>query len=292
MAVRIKDPVLSTLPSLEHYAEQLDFDRITAAILGPAGTGKIAEYEIEDIKMMIWTAAEKWLVRDIYDFEIKAVEREYLVPIELPYGPQPFRGFLDVEGRLRGRLNVSKKHAGKKATIDWKTTHSTLDKTWEERLLDSWQWKLYMYFTGVDVMLYRGFNRKGETRELMIERPAGLDEVVLSQISGVAVEREALIQLGAEVWPRKMPGACGSYGRECPFLGDCRDNSMPRASILPGRSFSYSSMDRFMLCPERYRRGVLQEGAEDTEESSTGQAIHRGLAELYTQVREKFNNVV
>ncbi len=288
MASRIKEPSLANLPSLESYAEQLDFSKITEAILGPEGSSKIAEYELEDIKLMVWAAAEKWLVRDIYDLQIEGIEQEYQTAVELPYGPQVFRGFQDVVGTLRGRLNITKQHAGKKTIIDWKTTHSTLDKTWEDRLLDSWQWRKYLHFSEAEVAIFRGFNRKGETRELLIERPAGLSEQVLTQISGVAVEREALIQLGAEVWPRKMPGACGSYGRECPHYGDCRDNSMPRATILPGRSFSYSSMDRFLLCPERYRRGVLEEGAEDSEESLAGQSIHRGLAELYTQARDKF----
>lgn len=289
MASRTKDPILATLPPLEDYASQIDFEQVTEAVLGPPGTPRIAEYELDDIKQMIWTAAEKWLVRDIYDFQIENVEEEYREGHRLPTGEiQVFRGFKDVEGWLRGRLNVSRKYAGQKCVIDWKTTHSTLDKTWEDRLLDSWQWKKYLYCSGAQVMLYRGFNRHGETRELLIERPPDLEQIVPEQMIGVALERQALISAGLTVWPRRMPGACGSYGRECPHLADCRSNTMPRAAILPGRTLSYSSMDTFMLCPERARRSLLEEGTSDTKETLSGQAIHRGLAEIYRQVKEKF----
>jgi hypothetical protein len=296
LPVRIKNPTLASsaslavLPPLEDYISRIDWEKVHAAILGPPGTPTIPEYELEDIQGMIDTAAAKWLVRDMYDLEITGIEEEYLVPVQLSYGEQPFRGFKDICGRLRGRLNVTQILAGKKVIVDWKSTRSTLDKVWEERLIASWQWRKYLYFDDADVMLFRGFNRHGETRELMIERPAGLQEDVLVQIAGVAEQREALIRAALPVWPRRMPGACGAYGRECPHIDDCLNGTMPRAAVLPGKSFSYSSMGKFMECPERYRRGVLDEGSEDTEESLAGQSVHRGLAELYAQAKEKFQN--
>jgi PD-(D/E)XK nuclease superfamily len=289
--VPVKDPVLKNLPSVESYFEQLDLEKIADAIVGPDGAPKIAEYDFQDAKRMIWAAAEKWLPRDIYDMQITGVEEEYQTTVELAYGPQLFRGFMDVTGMLKGNVSVTQKYAGKKCVVDWKTTHNTLDAIWEERHRDSWQWKNYLHFGEAEVMLYRGISRtEGKTREVVIPRPPGLSEALMGQITGVALQREVLIVAELPVWPRKMPGSCGSFGRECPYFGDCRDGSMPQQAVLPGRSFSYSSMELFSLCPERYRRDKLTEdaGGEETDESLFGNAVHAGLAELYRQARERF----
>lgn len=288
MAAR-KDPLLVSLPPFSEYAPQIDWQKVEDAIIGD---GKLAEYDLADSKTMVWSAAEKFLPRDLYDLDIDGVEEPYEATLELPYGPQVFKGIKDLKGRLRGRLNATKKYAGKKVVVDWKSTANTLDKTWEDRLLDSWQWRKYLYFENADVMIYRGLGRdsSGEVkfREVFIERPAKLEEDILVQLQGCAISRQSLIEAGLEVWPRKMPSACGAFGRECPYFLDCRDGSMPRGAVLPGRSFSYSSMDKYLLCPERYRREILSEGQEDTEESLFGQAVHRGLAEVYTQARNLF----
>lgn len=291
MPVRKLEPIIKALPPADEYLQQIDMDRVADAIYGGPDDLKIPEYDIADAKAMIWTTAEKFLPRDLYDLDIDGIEEPY--ESTLGDDPQVFRGVKDLTGRLRGRLNVTKKFEGKKVVIDWKTTHNTLTTEWDERLLDSWQWRKYLLFGEADVMLYRGIARPDKdgvvkTRELLIERPANLREDVEVQLKGVALERQALIDAGLVVYPRRMPGACGSFGRECPFWTDCRDFTMPRAALLPGRSFSYSSMDKFMLCPERYRRGVIAEEAENTEESTFGQAIHRGMAELYTQIKAKF----
>jgi hypothetical protein len=299
LPVRIKNPTLASsaslavLPPLEDYASQLDFEKITQAILGPEGTPKIPEYELEDIKNVIWTAAEKWLVRDIYDMDILSVEQEATTQLVFPGGlQQSYRGFIDVHGTLRGRLNVTKEFAGKQVVMDWKTTTSVLDADWDRRWLSSWQWKLYLYLTNSDVMMYRGIRRDGKTRELLITRPVNLEEDLLVQLQGVATLRQSLITSGLEIWPRKMPSACGSWGRECPHIADCQDLTMPRGIIPLEKSFSYSSMDKFLLCPERGRRSVFDESSsgDETEESLFGTASHRGLAELYNQAKLLFNN--
>lgn len=289
---RKKEPLLDSLPPLENYLSQINLDRVAEAIQGPEGTPRLAEYDEKDLKNMVWTAAEKFLVRDLHDMVIDGVEEPYERELHFPGGAQVFRGIKDLTGTLHGRLNVTKKFAGRKVVIDWKTSHKTLDTTWDERLLDSWQWRKYLYFGGADVMLYRGVNAEGKTRELLIERPANLESSILAQLEGVSAARNSLINAGLTVYPRKMPSACGAFGRECPYWTDCREHTMPQVALLPGRSFSYSSMDRFLACPERYRRGEIENEMENTEESNFGTAFHRGIAELYGQARQLFQENV
>jgi hypothetical protein len=252
----------------------------------------MAEYDFDEAKRLILTAADKWLVKDIYDLEITGIEEEYLDTLPILGQPQTFKGIRDITGVIRGRLNATKNHAGKKVVIDWKTTYATLDTTWKDRYADSWQWKKYAHFGGADIILFRGVNRKGETKEIFIEVPKNNSEDVNLQLTGLVAERRALIESGLDVWPRRMPSACGSYGRECPYFEDCRTLTMPRGVPFPAdKSFSYSSMDVFMNCPERNRRAVVESalGAQEvTDESDFGVAVHAGLAELYTQANELF----
>lgn len=289
MALR-KDPILKTLPPLEDYASQLDFSKITEAIVGPpteSGRQYLADYDYADVKKMVWAAAEKWLVGDILDLQVAGIEQEYIAGVAAIPG-QLFKGIIDLRGTLNGRLNSTKHYAGRRVVIDWKSTGSALDKVWDERLLDSWQWKKYLYFDNADVMIYRGIHRDGSTRELIIERPPGLEASVIDHLRGITVARNALITAGLDVWPRNMPQSCGSFGRDCPYREDCRDFTMPRGLVSIEKSISYSGMSKFLLCPERYRRSVLEDGQEGTEESNIGVAFHRGAAELYTQVRDLF----
>lgn len=286
----MKEPQLSSLPPFSDYIPQINWEKISDAILGGEGAPKLADYDYTEAKQMVWAAAEKWLVKDFYDIEFTGVEEMYEETLDLPgVGLQRFKGIKDLRGILRGRLNTTKKLGGKKVVLDWKTTSNvTFPAEWEDRLLDSWQWKKYLYFDQAEVMIYRGLNRQGKTKELMIERPANLEADVLAQITGVALQRKALVDAGITVWPRRMPGSCGAFGRECPYQGDCRDMTMPLVAIEPGKSLSYSSMDKFLLCPERSRRELLYGEAEDTEESIFGQRVHLGLAELYNQARSIF----
>lgn len=288
--VRQKDSLLKSLPPAEDYLSKLDLEAVAQAILGPDGTPKMAEYDLRDAKAMIWAAAEKFLTRDLYDLEITGVEEPYEQEITFPWGKQVFRGIKDLTGVLRGRLNVTKHLAGKNVVIDWKTTHNTLSTEWDERLMDSWQWKKYLHFGKADAMLYRGISRGEEikTRELLIERPPNLEQEVLEQLGGVSLARNTLITAGLEVWPRRMPGSCGAFGRECSRFTDCRLGTMPRGVPEKDSPLSYSSMELFLLCPEKYRRAKLDQGHEDTEESLYGQAYHRGIAELYSQAWKLF----
>ncbi len=290
MVTRKKDPLLSSLPPFEDYFNQLDHEKIAAAILGPEGTPKMADYDLSDAKSIIWAAGEKFLPRDLYDMQITGIEEQYQEKLDFSWGSQVFRGIKDLKGVLNGRLNVTKKFAGKKVVIDWKTTGSTLDTTWDERLMDSWQWRKYLYFDQADVMIYRGLNRDGKTRELIIERPPDLEEQVLIQLEGVSLQRNALVKAGLTVYPRKMPGACGAFGRECPHWTACRTGTMRKQALSEDETFSYSSMDLFMLCPEKYRNSRLFKGEDDTEESIFGVRVHAGLAEMYSQSKELFQN--
>lgn len=295
MAASKKDPALSGLPSFEHYLSQIDLEAVADAILGPplvSGRLQMADYEFASAKELVYLAAETWLQRDVHDLAISGIETEYIKTLPQT-GAQKWKMILDLQGTLNGKLNVSKKYAGKKAVIDWKTSSGQLDKVWENRLLSSWQWRMYLYFTDADLMIYRGLNREGKTRELWIDRPANLEEDLIPQLQGVMAQRAALVASGLEVWPRKMPMACGSYGRECPYIEDCNALTMPRALIPIDKTLSYSGMDKLLTCPERYRRSVIEDrsSSESTEESNFGVRVHAGLAELWGQANKLVRNI-
>lgn len=273
---------------------QIDAEKIALAVNGPEaverGRLRLAEYDVDEAMRMVWVAAEKWLSRDIYDLEIEGVE-------ELQEHPTPWgrvKMVFDVRARTKGRLNNTKKYAGQPVIVDWKTTLSTFDARWVNRYFGSWQSKFYSHFGQAPLIIYRGINRHHETKEILVEPGAGNTKNVLIQMEGLFEQRDALIKKEFSVWPRRMPAACGEYGRECPYILECPDLiDIPSGAIPANKSFSFSSMEKFMQCPERYRRGVLESEAggadkEGSDESDFGLAVHRGLAELYRQVKEKF----
>ena len=57
------------IPEFEVIAKLIDWDKVSAAIpvdpRNPERTTNYAEEDLEDIKSMIWSAAEKWLPRDL-----------------------------------------------------------------------------------------------------------------------------------------------------------------------------------------------------------------------------------
>ncbi len=83
-----------------------------------------------------------------------------------------------------------------------------------------------------------------------------------------------------------MPFACNAYGRECEFLQDCQNYTMPKASA--SKRLSYSYIQTYLLCPEKARRYALAKGAGGySEETTFGRSVHRGLAELWRRAFER-----
>lgn len=294
------------LPSFEAYIDQIDLKKVAETILA-SKSRPLNNSDFEDAKQIVWESAEKWLLRDLVDLQLDGIEVAYDKFVELPVGPfhttqRRLKGILDIRGTIRGRLQDTAKYAGKRVAYDWKTavTRSTLDSEWKDKHRDSHQWEIYSLLEPLEVFSYRCVTRptqkdpdkpsKCEMADITIEVPAGLNGVE-NHLSGVFLQRQSLMEGGFQTWPTNRPHACGSFGRDCPYLSVCPGDPGP---IPADKSFSYSSSNLFQLCPERYRRHVrdsLVEGAEDLEESDAtafGTAVHRGLAELWRQAFERF----
>jgi hypothetical protein len=253
----------------------LDRDRITAAIRDT--TTELPDWDWQAVAEMIYTVAEKYLARDVTWMELNAIEYRFEWNSE--------SGVYDMVGQFTAE--APDYLAGKKFVRDWKTTGGALDERWVSRHRDSWQWRVYLYNTDADIMLYTGVNRSGESRECIIHRPANLTTQVRTQLQGLNLAKEGLLTIGAEVYPLSQPHACTSFGRECDYRWDCTEWSMPKAR-LEGWNWSPSSIDQFQLCPERFRREQLKRiaGVETSKQMSAeiGSAFHRGIAEIYKQV--------
>lgn len=284
-------------PDFETLWGQINRDAISEAIQNTKGRA-LGHFEYEDAMECVFSAAERWLVRDLQDFKIVGIEKEVFVE-GLPEQRKPFHGFVDLEGILTGAVkpyngeNLAKRDfTGLTIICDWKTTDGALDSTWKERQRKSWQWKLYALGTGAAIFSYRGISRGRkdhtgchDTNELIIEVPPSNGTEAREYLTGAFVQRAAYVDAGLVVWPRNRPGSCKAFGRDCPFDDECEEYSMPR--IAPGdRQLSYSSINDLMLCPEKHRRKSLNpDEREETDSTIFGQAVHRGLEELYRQAK-------
>jgi len=268
--------------TFDELKERIDFEAVAKAVLG--GLDKFPEGEFEDAKRIVWALCENYLARDVREFALEEPEQKLLIT-GLPNQTAPIKGYLDLHGHLRGTCKPFVAYAGEAFVLDWKTTGGSLDTQWKNRLMDSWQWRIYAHMTGAAMAIYRGVNREEETREVIIEVPQTNSAEVREYCEGGLGMRGALVQAGLTVWPRVMKKhSCEAFGRECPFWDDCRDYTMPRQS-LPDKEMSFTQFERFFLCPEFHRRLILEPEADGGEESFFGTAVHRGMAEVYRQAR-------
>lgn len=277
--------------TFEEVWGRVDQERIAQAI----GPDILNEFDFQDAKLCVYTAAQRWLVRDITEFAIDGIEtRRDLenINVKLLGG---FKGFLDICGTMKGECKEFKPYTGKKFILDWKSAKAALDVKWKDRQIFSSQWRYYCAAADpVDLFFYRGVRRPtkfgGEVdfRELIIEVPNHNYQEATEDIVGKMTARKALITAGLEVWPRNMPSACYEFGRVCPYFDDCDTYTMPRRVVDIEKEMSYSRLKVFASCPERHRRDLLNsiDGIDDDENENTifGSAFHRGMAELYSQV--------
>lgn len=269
---------------IDQLLAQLDLDKVTQAILTrDDGEAQLADFDIEDASGLVRMAAEKWLLRDLGEFTVTDIEQEKSMWV--PTDKEPFCYVVDLAGTLVGLTSPFSNYPNATFVCDWKTTKNQLSTEWKNRLLKSWQWRLYAAGTGAKLFIYRGLSRQEETKEVIIEVPKENDREVAQFLASLGSTINSLRQGGYTVWPRSMPYSCGAYGRECEFLKDCQEYNMPRG--IPYKRLSYSYIEKYLLCPEKARRYALidAEGGprESSEESNFGSSVHRGLAELWRQ---------
>ncbi len=260
--------------------ESLDLDKVSEAILG--NPPNLLAHDFEDAKSMVWAASTKWLLTDLNTLSASSLGLEEY--FNIPLGGYPVRGYLDIRGQYNSGAN-----RGKVVVVDWKTTSGELDITWQNRLVDSKQWKLYSIVPPTaDFISYRGVSNKSKTREVYITVPQGMYQEVEEYFGGIGDMMKTLST--RDKWVQNMPSACGQYGQTCSFLSDCQNGTMPRY-LLPAESIalSYSGAGRFLSCPEKYRRIKLAEaGIDGTDATRLGTSFHSGVEEIWRQAFLKY----
>lgn len=238
-------------------------------------------FNVGDLKVitdMVIKAGEKWLLDDLDQYEILAIEETSVTD-----GILPVKCIKDIVARLVNPPNNLKSYAGALTILDWKSASGELDARWVARLTDSWQYKIYLVGPPkADLFVYRGVNHSLDTRQLTLGWYDGLESIVRNQLDGAAAMRQSLAKF--QVWPMHMPDACNAFGQPCPYFTDCREDTMPKQLIDIKSHVSHSAIDQLLRCPERYRRDcLLPEDSVGDFNTEVGAAFHRGVAALYSQ---------
>lgn len=290
MAIKTKMP---EFPDVNELWEQLDVNRVHEAI----HSDKMMDHDLRDARALVVRACEAWLPRDYVDMTIDEVEARF----DSDYRGWKIKGFKDLGGTMKGTIPVLSKYKGYRFILDWKTTKNRFTTEWTTRLLDSWQWKMYTTYSPTDIFIFRGINRYGDTKEVMqlvpkweIEGMPVSEYETRKQLDGIIDQLEVLEDVASGgPWLRNMPSSCYAFKKKCPFYeNSCEAADFPYWNINSENrpAISYSLMNDFMLCQERLRRRLHQREVnpeardDETEHSRFGNAIHRGLAEVYTQL--------
>jgi hypothetical protein len=279
--------------TLDSLLEKINLDEVKSSMLAVHGADKLSPFEFREISDCVLLAADTWLARDLQTFSSIKVEESY----------NNGKVFIDLIGVNKGGLAPFNKYPdGSLVMIDWKSSANPVDTdTFKKRHLGSYQWQKYASCEPSTVLfIYRGlsrsldFRKKGDnfepasrTRELILQVHDGIFQDVLSQWSGVAKMRNALITSDMIPWPKNRD-SCYDYGYDCPFLKECFANQTALTMPTFSDNLSYSKMSLFLRCPERYRLTTLAEQTDATEidEDMTtlaGSIIHAGLANLWQQ---------
>jgi hypothetical protein len=189
------------------------------------------------------------------------------------------KGFIDLHAYEKGEDGLFSR------VVDWKVS-SSLDAVWRNRQTDSWQGKIYARVTGASKVEFRGIQRDGRSTSLSYDWPTkaynngDVDNYVLQAIA----MRDSLRR--SNVWTKRMPYACEAYGRRCPYHTVCRSEEGAKyEQLVQLKPFSYTGMETFFLCPERYRLDSFVEAEEEeTSAAAFGKAFHAGIAEAYGQL--------
>lgn len=284
--------------SLQYSSEEL-FERINWELVNSKiQEHKLLIFEYEEASSLVITAFNKFAPKDFANFHNVKVEGKFLY--EAPeFGSEPWINYdredselvgIDLKRCIKGFIDLHAYEIDKDGmmsgvVVDWKTA-SNLDAVWRNRQFDSWQGKIYARVKGAKRVEFRGIQRDGRSTAISYGWPTSaydngdVDNYVLQAVS----MREPLFR--DKVWPKRMPYACEAYGRKCPYHALCRNESGDEhQSLIQVKPFSYSGMETFFLCPERYRLDALFADEEDSGSSAGfGKAFHAGIAEAYQQL--------
>jgi hypothetical protein len=252
----------------------------------PATVANLLDFEQAEVAALVYDAANLFLPADM-DAGIHTIENRWEKSLD---GFQHY-GTSDIElgaiPELRG--------------CDWKTTKSA-DADWESNMRRSWQWRIYAWARGYTHFQYRGIerlpsswlrdssgnvvslsNHKTRIRVFTIEIPPDNAERVERYLRGLNGSRAALAPL--EIWPQNSK-SCNAFGRPCPYYGDCWGRGNMKPSPLWTPPLNNSGADLFLMCPERYRRSIVDGGSDEGNEATIfGTEVHAWLAAIWTAAK-------
>lgn len=250
---------------------------------------------VEDVLHTVYVLKDTYLENDLEHLDITSVEK----PVS--WGKKGvgknaniplFEGTADAIATVRKESDFyPNDFRGKKLIIDWKTKDSaTFDTRWVDDKRGSWQWRLYSMAEEATGFEYRGVSRASDaTKRVVLRVPEYNKANCISYLNGIA--GMLFILEPHPVWPRHKPYACNAYARPCPFLESCKNDEVPSNLVgqITAPPIHYTSAETFLLCPERYRLLTkLEEQSnnrvgEASRYTLFGGAVHRGIAEIYTQ---------
>lgn len=253
----------------------------------------MAEYGLSDmedrqVRGIIFNAYEAFAEIDVGSVAVEGIEQKLTKEAD----GTPVYGYLDLVVRVGNRPKHPywKGMAGMRVVIDWKTIRFPF-KGWSDSYASSWQGKIYCWLSGAEAVIYRACLYDGTIRSIV--SPAADPKSVEEHISRVGAMVRSLRESGQDKrWPRVLSyRACRAYGHPCPFLQICREQ-VPCPDFPDNHEWpplSYSSMDRFLLCPERYRLTAIHSSLDPEFEDNTtstriGSAVHAGLACVWKQL--------
>lgn len=253
---------------------------------------KLSDGEHETVTEALLSAVEKWTPSDFG--HIAKIEERFQSFADLNYmtgwgeqascdNPSSVVGYVDLTLHSPDMLEFG--------VVDWKTTGDVGTK-WQDRQRLSWQGPLYCFVSRAATYAYRGVERtpyrridgRGihRTRTVSSPWPSFRTDGDVERWLDQNLAQRAVLRDQAP-WPQRSPGACGAFGRDCDFLPLCETGTAPLTSLTLG-PFSHSGIERFGLCPERYRLEKLL--GETNEEGNWGSAFHGGVAEVYRQLKK------
>jgi len=172
--------------------------------------------------------------------------------------------------------------------VDWKLSRR-LDAQWELRMARSNQLRLYVALLHHNQLLEgpvaveaRGINPEERVQSKVVRYLVTPQEAqqVLQWYQDFLSVLEALDP--SKPWLRD-PSGCRRYGSQyaCKFEPYCWEGAELAENRQEGQYVSFSSVEDFLRCPERYRLTLLT-GQEDTSEAlETGKVFHEAVAVLY-----------
>jgi hypothetical protein len=271
----------------EEWKSQIDWDKVRDNILDVGEKNhELTTIDFELSAGMVFDAAQHFVPLDMAGLQVVGIEKSGV------FGPDNTKYVIDVlfSTRKDGIAPYNQYPEGTLLVADWKSAQGNLDQNWRTKYIRSWQARMYAAATEALLVEYRGISQvqdpddpvqgSHQTKAVLVEMPATNTAEVMEFLYGVQQQVNSLALL--EVYPRNMPKSCGMYGRNCEFRQDCETNTMPRQRLEGNQQLSFSRIQHFFECPEKYRRLKLQR--DDSGNVTIGLAVHRGLANIYSQI--------